>query len=149
MAKLTLKQFEKEVTIAVKDLNSEGFNRLLGQIANRSFQSSFGRIFTDGKDSKGGRIGRYAKSTVKHKRATGRQTSVVNLRQTDTLAGSYTNERRNNKEYALGFLNINRKGATNAEIAEFNEKHFNKDIFDLTKQELDDIDTIINNFEIF
>jgi len=141
----TLESVRKDLEREIREINTTGLVGLLGRMANQAHRSSLNRIFTDGIKSDGSAIGSPKPSTVKFKKKTGRPTVKLTLRQTDTLAGSYTFE-RNGKFFQLGFVDVNRAdGGDNGDIARFNEARFGK-IFDLTKKELDELDIIINNY---
>ena len=109
------------------------------------------RIFTKGIATDGSSIGDYSIYTIANKKANGSFTSgSVNLRNTDTLANSYTFDVSNNR-VEIGFLEGSRtdkntgKTSTNDEVLKSIEDRYGE-IFGLTTSELKLIDDLTNDF---
>ena len=103
------------------------------------------RIFTDGIASDGASIGTYSPVTVSIKKSKGRFTSKeVNLRDTETLANSYTFEGKGDSA-EIGFRGATKNGVSNAEKIKKIEQRYG-DVFGLTSKEEGEIDNIIDDF---
>lgn len=105
------------------------------------------RIFDDGINSSGSKIGDYTPVTISIKKSKGRFTSSkVNLRNTGKLANSYIFSQKKKNEFVLGFANISRgDGKTNTELIEKIETQYGA-VFALTSKEAGEIDNIIGDF---
>lgn len=135
----------KQVTVELlKDL--EKFNKLPRFLQANLYAKTKDRIFTDGIKADSSKIGEYALKTEEYKKKKGRFTSsTINLRDTNTLARSYTYD-FTNKSVEFGFSAATRNyGVTNEELVGYLEEKYG-DIFGLTKEEEDLIDTLVDDF---
>lgn len=134
----------KEVTKQVyKDLSKvDKLPRFIGAALH---SETLDRIFTKGIGASGSPLGIYAMKTREIKREKGRYSGPnVNLRDTDTLANSYTWNALG-KTAEIGFANATRNGVTNTKLIPKLEKQYG-DIFGLTKKEEKLVDDLTDDF---
>ncbi len=136
----TLKNVSKEIIDQLKLTSQIG--RIVG---SDLFTLTKVRIFDDGIASDGNPIGTYSPVTVSIKKSKGRFTSKdVNLRDTETLANSYTFKGEGDST-EVGFRSATKNGVSNTEkIKKIEEKY--GDVFALTANEEGEIDNIIGDF---
>lgn len=141
----TLKAVTKEI---IGDL--EKTQKLARFIGAALHAETFERIFNDGIGSDGASLGNYSIYTIAAKKDQGNFTSTkVNLRNTDTLANSWSwNASNNNLE--IGFLSGSRSGdggksVTNTDLIPKLENQYGE-IFALTSKENKLIDDLTNDF---
>lgn len=117
------------------------------------------RIFSKGQDANGGKIGRYstkpagisrknqARRTGKtyfpggyseYKSDIGKNPGFVNLRNTDQMMMDYSLQVIDNETYGFGFNN-----QFNYDKSQWNEEHFDKNIFDESKAEGDLLEKLL------
>lgn len=143
----TLKEVEREIRSDIKKFVSVAQNRLTGAVSVQLHGDILSRVFTSGVTSSGAPIGTYSPSTVRIKKSKGRFTSKrINLRNTDTLAGSFITL-PTSSGYGIGFADVKRPDSNvrNGELAAELEERYG-DLFDPTQGELKRIDKIIDNF---
>jgi len=136
----TLESVSKDIEKTLK--LTEGVGRALG---SDLFTLTKERIFDDGIATDGAKIGVYTPYTISLKKAKGRFTSKnVNLRDTETLANSYTFQGKG-KGAELGFRAANKNGVSNDEkIKKIEEKY--GDVFGLTSNEESQISDIVDDY---
>tara|TARA_R110002096_G_scaffold230377_2_gene420020 strand:- start:553 stop:1005 length:453 start_codon:yes stop_codon:yes gene_type:complete len=143
----TLKAVSEEI---LRDLSKiDGLPRAIGAALQ---SETLDRIFTDGVASDGSQIGEYSIYTIALKKEDGRFTSDnVNLRNTDTLANSWTFQ-ANKNSVELGFLSGSRTDkktgltATNTQVIKNIEDRYGKDIFQLTSGEINLVEDLTKDF---
>lgn len=144
----TIAEWERELNRDIQELRDSRAQQLLGRLSQQAFTDSRDRVFTDGIKSDGSPIGTYAESTEQSKRRRGRFTSNrINLRETEKLVNSYRQEQVGNT-FVLGFEEIDRDGISNEELVDIIEDKYGA-VFQLSGDEEDRLDEIINDFEVF
>lgn len=105
------------------------------------------RIFDDGINSDGSKIGQYTPVTVSIKKSKGRFSGTnVNLRDTGKLANSYVLSKKGKNDFVLGFAGISRgDGKTNSQLVKEIEEKYGS-VFGLTSKENGEINNIIGDF---
>ena len=136
----TLKQATDEI---IDDLSkTDKLPRFIGAALH---SETLDRIFTNGIASDGAKIGTYDPKTISLKKSKGRFTSTsVNLRDTDTLANSYTFTTKG-KIVELGFRGVSKNGVSNTEKINNLESQYGS-LFCLTKSEDKLIDDLTDDF---
>lgn len=145
----------KELRKLIQNLNQVlKSDRVLRTALTTTLAEHKQRIFTDGKDSTGGKIGSYSTDPIyisnkssarkfsgkgrffkggynQYKQAIGKNPGFVNLENTGNMMKDYTLLALG-KKWGFGFNN-----SKNADLSYYNEEHFNKKIFELTSEEED------------
>lgn len=119
-------------------LSPEAQERLNGDIANTMRNDMSLRIHSSGEASDGSRIGTYAPSTAAARQMMGLQTSFVDLKVYGILKKSFVAERGEGNSWNIGFNN-----GAEADIANYLEEHFSKEIWEPTTQELQRTERIV------
>lgn len=137
----TLKAVSKEITSDLIKFSDQ----VARKVGSDLHSITLDRIFTKGIAADGAKIGTYAPATISIKKSKGRFTSTtVNLRDTETLANSYSFSSKG-AVADLGFRNATKNGVSNTEkIKKLEDKY--GDVFGLTKGEESEIDEIIEDF---
>lgn len=138
-------------------------DRVMIAAVNTVLASQKKRIFQDGNDSSGVKIGTYSTKPISISRAaqsrstgktyfkggyreykslTGKGSAYVNLRNTDQMMMDLGTSVLGPKEYGIGFTNT-----FNADKAEWNEERFDKEIFATTDGE-DELFLKVVQFEL-
>lgn len=138
-------------------------DRIMTAAMNSVLAKQKERIFQEGKDSAGGKIGSYSTRPIsisrsrqsrntgkthfkggyrEYKSLTGKGASTVNLRDTDQMMQDLGTHVLGRNEYGIGFTN-----SFNKDKADWNEAHFRKDIFSTTENE-DQVVTNVIEFEL-
>lgn len=142
----TLEQVTNEIEVSINFLK----NGLLREVALDYLTNSKKRIFTDGIKADGSQIGEYSEVTKAIKRKKGRFTSEkVNLRDTETLVNSYVAQPNGVNGYDVGFVSGSSNGVSNTAKIEKLKKQYGDDLLDPSKEELNEIDDLINKLKIF
>ena len=137
----TLKSVSDEI---LSDLNSFS-SQVARKVGSDLHSIILDRVFTRGIATDGAKIGTYTPTTISIKKSKGRFTSKnVNLRDTDTLANSYTFSTKGDA-VDLGFRSASRGGVSNSDKIEKLESQYGE-LFGLTNNEVSEIDGIIEDF---
>lgn len=98
------------------------------------------RIFNSGTAADGSKIGTYEKATARRKAKAGRESSFVNLRDSDKMMMGYTlHTITPMKEYGYGF-----ESQEDFDKTQWNEARYSKSIFALSAKENTDLATVVD-----
>jgi len=135
----TYKSNAKPILIRlIKALKTE--DDLRKRIADVIYQNIQNRVFGAGKDVNGTNIGNYANSTIKIRERHGLQTSTVDLVFSGGLMASFKVSKYGTS-YTIGFSTQKA-----ADIAGYNEDHFDKTIFGLSESDYTEINNLITDW---
>ncbi len=123
-----------------KMISPEMQDALVKEVASKIEEATVKRIFVNGLDVNDEKIGRYKDKYAKFRKRRGRQTSFVDLFLTGELAMDWQMSKIGPAHYGIGFVSDYGK------IGGYNEEHFGKTIFGISKNEEALVEETVQNF---